>query len=431
PIRRRIGTDPDEARRVAAETNARLESGRPTTAAFRPVAVTELVRDWLDFHESVRRSSLATIRRYRAATQHLVDFASGPDGFRSAHELDTQRFAHHLRTVPVSSNGHANTPKRLLRDKGVQFILGACRSLYSFAARRRVLPPYFENPFSELGIERLQVEDAKSIHVFSSVEAAAFLEACDDWQFPIFFALCQTGLRPGELVHVLIDDADLERRVLHIRCRPTLGWQTKTRNERIIPILPVTAEVLRRVIGTRSAGVLFRRRRFTDGERPPLGDRDARALEQALRERTVRFRKGHHREPSRLERSDLARRLWSDAGMIRPSRLRLAFMQVTGRIGLGHVTAPKTWRHTFATTLQDANVDPLIRQQVMGHSPGTGHRSSGGLGMTSIYTHTRPETYRRQICRALSLNTKVLEITRTRLACGDRAALPAMNKGGI
>jgi len=86
-------------------------------------------------------------------------------------------------------------------------------------------------------------------------------------------------------------------------------------------------------------------------------------------------------------------------------------MQVTGPIGLGHVTAPKTWRHTFATTLQDANVDPLIRQMVMGHSPGTGHRSSGGLGMTAIYTHTRPETYRRQICRALSLNTKVLEIT--------------------
>jgi hypothetical protein len=34
--------------------------------------------------------------------------------------------------------------------------------------------------------------------------------------------------------------------------------------------------------------------------------------------------------------------------------------------------------HTFAILLQDANVDPLIRQQMMGHKP----TLSGGLKMT-------------------------------------------------
>jgi hypothetical protein len=47
--------------------------------------------------------------------------------------------------------------------------------------------------------------------------------------------------------------------------------------------------------------------------------------------------------------------------------------------------------------LQDANVDPLIRQQTLGHRPTT----ESGLGMTANYTHTRPETQRRQVEQAL------------------------------
>jgi len=38
--------------------------------------------------------------------------------------------------------------------------------------------------------------------------------------------------------------------------------------------------------------------------------------------------------------------------------------------------------------LQDANVDPLIRQQTLGHKP----TNSNGLGMTGNYTHTRQKT---------------------------------------
>jgi hypothetical protein len=70
-----------------------------------------------------------------------------------------------------------------------------------------------------------------------------------------------------------------------------------------------------------------------------------------------------------------------------------------GDVAIGHPESicPKSWRHTFATLLQDANVDPLIRQQVMGHKPTTG----SGLGMTANYTHTRSETCQEQVERAL------------------------------
>ena len=50
----------------------------------------------------------------------------------------------------------------------------------------------------------------------------------------------------------------------------------------------------------------------------------------------------------------------------------------------------------FSTLLQDANVDPLIRQQVLGHQPCS--PDSGALGMTSVYTHSRPETVSGIVC---------------------------------
>ena len=68
-------------------------------------------------------------------------------------------------------------------------------------------------------------------------------------------------------------------------------------------------------------------------------------------------------------------------------------------MGQARATRLKSWRHSFATLLQDANVDPLIRQQTLGHRPTTG----SGLGMTANYTHTRRETHREQVERALRL----------------------------
>jgi site-specific recombinase XerD len=76
-------------------------------------------------------------------------------------------------------------------------------------------------------------------------------------------------------------------------------------------------------------------------------------------------------------------------------------MELTTTIGNPDITAPKTLRHTFATILQDANVDPLIRNELMGHAPMASIGGVIGLGMTAHYTHSRPETKRQQLERAM------------------------------
>ncbi len=238
PVRKQVGPDQKTAEQFAAQINAQLACAAPTLFSFTPTTVPELQRAFLDHHEYVLRSSLATVNRYGSATQHLVQF-SERGGARPllAQDVRADAFVRHLRTTRISPNGHAHTQRRPLRDKGVRFILETCRSMYGFAGRQRRLPPYADNPFAALGGKRIRIEDAKRIFVFDERTELSFLQAADDWSLPIHFVLAKTGLRPGELTSLLIEDIDLAGGWLRVQNKPELGWRTKTRRERQVPLI--------------------------------------------------------------------------------------------------------------------------------------------------------------------------------------------------
>ena len=193
-MRRRVGVSLVDAKRLAAQANAQLATHTPAILSFQPVSVPNLRQSWLCYHEELLRSSLATIRRYRAATDHLLHFVEIVGTGRSADAFTVstaEEFAHYLRRVKVSPNGHPNTSKRLLRDKGVIFILETCRAMFNYAAKHRHLPPYHENPFALLNLGRIPIEDAKPIELFTLGQEEAFWAGCDDWQFPIFLGGCR------------------------------------------------------------------------------------------------------------------------------------------------------------------------------------------------------------------------------------------------
>jgi integrase len=404
--RPRVGPDRDLARQMAAQINGQLEVGAPAALSFEPVLVPDLRQRWLDHHEHVRRSSVQTIRRYRAATEHLLTFVREVHPVRLASDFrarHAEEFVRHLRGTKVAPNGHAHAHKRLLRDTGIKFILETCSTLFNYAQRHRHLSPYAENPFRTIEISRIPVEDFRPVVVFAAEQERQFLEACDDWQFPLFLTLLLTGLRPGELTHLLLpDDLDLEAGWLHVRNKPRLGWQVKTRNERDIPLVPVLARTLRAAIGSRSTGPVFSQRRCADEHQPPLANCSTKMLYHELTCRIHRLEAKAEQPLTRFEQLRVARTIWRDLGAIKPDFVRNEFMRLTAKIGLPEITAPKTLRHTFATVLQDANVDPLIRNELMGHAPSIASRPGVGLGMTAVYTHTRPETKRRQLEDALA-----------------------------
>lgn len=417
PVRRRVGDTAEEAARHAVQVKSQLEAGAPAALSFQPLSVAVLRRRFLAHHENVLGSSIATVRRYDAASRYLERFTNGTDV--RAHEVCVDDFIAYLRSVRIAPNGHQHTPRRALRDKGRRFILEVCRSLYGFAAKKRHLPPYAENPFLGLNQRRVRVQDAKPVFVFDARSELAFLQHADDWAFPINLTLAKTGMRPGELAHLLIEDVDLEQGWLHVRNKAELDWRIKTGSERKIPLVAEMVAVLRRVIADRLAGLVFVRK---GRQCPRLVGMTRARLAKSL-ERQAAERERELGEPlSRRDFARVARRVWQDAGAIKADLIRNSFIRITKQIGLAEATCPKSWRHTFATLLQEANVDPLVRQITLGHSPGFGRQQV--LGMTAVYTHTRPETQRAQIVGTLQLWPESLKL-------GDRWARVVEPKGEL
>jgi integrase len=418
--RPRVGPDRTAARQLAAQINGQLEVGAPAALSFEPIAIPDLRARWLEHHEQVLRSSVQSIHRYRAATDHLLRFLElRPARHAAVFNLGhAEEFVRHLRSLRVSPNGHPNTPKRPLMDKGVRFVLECCRALFNHAAKRRHLSPYAENPFRVLEIDRMPVETARPVELLSPDQERQFIEACDDWQFPVFATLLLTGLRPGELCHLLLpDDLDLDDGLLRVRNKPRLGWQVKTRNQRDVPLVAELVDILRRHIAGRTEGPVFRRRKWHDG-RCRFDTSTAVAIEREIARRATAWESMRQAQPTRANRLRVAGSVWHEVGTVPENRVRIEFMRVAKAIALAHHTAPKILRHQFATALQEGRVDPLVRNLLMGHAAADDRSAGHGLGMTAVYTHTRPETIREQLASALSDRPVVIAV-RDRLRHGS------------
>ena len=384
-VRRRVGDNRAHAEQVAAELNAQLSAASPTMFSFTPVSVKQLRADFLRHHEDVLRSSVHTIRRYETATQHLIDFADSSSREAMAHELSVSGFVHFLWHLDVSPNGHPNTAKRRLRDKGAQYILEVGRSLFAFAQRERHLPPYADNPFVGLRLDRMRIDDAKLIFVFDSASELRFLKAADPQQLTLHFFLAKTGMRPGEACHLLVEDLDFDSGWVRIRNKPELGWWIKTGAERSVPLVPELVAVLRHLTLGRDSGPIFRRPKFVCAASSQVAAMNRQQMGQAVRVRVTQVAAAKQHELSRGEQLRVAQAIWREAGALDSDDVRRSFIRVARRAELSDATCPKSWRHSFATLLQDANVDrhgmyiPDTRRRVRRSATHSFHR--GGMVM--------------------------------------------------
>ena len=73
----RVGPDLKIARQMAAQFNGQLETRAPAALHFEAISIVDLRNRWLDHQEHVLRSSIASITRYRAATEHLIWYFQG------------------------------------------------------------------------------------------------------------------------------------------------------------------------------------------------------------------------------------------------------------------------------------------------------------------------------------------------------------------
>ncbi|HTU92242.1 MAG TPA: tyrosine-type recombinase/integrase [Gemmataceae bacterium] len=353
-----------------------------------------MVEGFLDSVTNVKRLALRTQDRYRAALDRFIDFckASRINTVDSIEQATVEDFVKWLRGQKRSRNGADKGRKAAYQEGGIKFILSTCRTAFNWAARRRMLPPFAENPFTRFPIEELggvRGTGGKE-KIFSPEQERAFFAAANPWQKDILVTLARYGLRVGELTHLLVEDIDLERGILTIQSKPQLFWTVKTGANRLLPLLPETKAVFERVIGGRTAGFVFLNEDFVLGKANPSTNCSTPASFRARAEQVATSLLTA--DPDADERAQRrAVVAWCRSmGQIPEKRIRCEFMALTAQIGCPEFTRVHDLHHLFTSRAQAAGINPILVQEMLGHTT---------LEMTRQYTHLGMETKREALQR--------------------------------
>jgi integrase len=368
------------ARSLASRVLSAIEEGSPSPLGFTRIAIPDLLDGFVDSCESVQGLAPRTIDRYRAAVSHFKRYAKEHLATKKADQVsqgDVDKFVKWLREQRRTRNGAGEGLAAHYTHTGRIFILNACRTAFNWGRKRRYLPPYGENPFSAIGIERMRGREQTHAQILTPEQQRAFFEACDDWQMPIFLVLAVYGLRVGELTHLLVSDVNLKESRFEVCSKPEMFWSVKTQRERALPIPAELRKLFERLAKGRREGLLFVNREFGAGRTKPC---KTFASRHAFLSHLSRVAEDARRESNENERSaEKAVNLFlREMGQIPEKRVRQEFMRITKRIGCPELTRAHSLRHLFSTRVQEQGVNPLLVQGILGHTT---------LDMTWRYTH--------------------------------------------
>lgn len=371
------------ARATAAKTAAAMAENRPSPLGFQKTRPEAMVTSFIDYIENVKGLAWRTVDRYRAALDRFLGFCQHADikSVDAFGEGDVEDFVRWLRSQTRVRNGGDKGKRDPYKVGGIRFILATCRTTYNWAGgKKKMLPPYVENPFRRFPIDQLRDQDDndEQQHVFSAAQEQAFWAACTPWQRSVFLPLATYGMRAGELTHLLIENVDFAAETIEICSKPEMFWKVKTRRRRHVPLTDTMRVLLQKLIGERKAGFVFLNEPFASGSSQPLM---AFASDKAFRVHLsglVTELLTKDPAASKKMQRQVVLRFSRAMGEIPVKRLQAEFSGITAKIGCPDFTRVHDLRHLFTTRAQEAGANPLLVQQIVGHAT---------LEMTNRYTH--------------------------------------------
>lgn len=387
--RRRVDGNLLVARTTAAKVAAAIGEKRPSPLGFERTSPVIMTRGYLDYVANVQKLAWRTQDRYRAALDRFLEFCGDAEitTIDAIDERAVEDFVLWLRGKTRTRNGAQNGKRAAYAVGGVKFILNTCRTAFNWAGRRRMLPPYTENPFTRFPIDNLRdaSEQDAGQRIFTAEQEAAFFAACNDWQKAIFQTLATYGLRAGELTSLLIENVDLDAGTIQICSKPEMFWRVKTARRRLLPLTATTKKTFEKLIGERSAGFVFQNSEWVAGNRKPPREFPS---DSAFRARLLQIAEEiTHEDPAQLAKAQrkAVTAFCRLMGQIPVKRIQHEFCQLTRSIGCPQFTRTHDLRHLFSSRAQEKGANPLLVQEILGHTTMT---------MTKRYTHLGMEMKR-------------------------------------
>lgn len=311
-----------------------------------------------------------SIRRYAGALNHYTAYVEQPDVQRrcpyviNAGREFTLAFGAFLASRRVSANGREAAGLRPM--KGHAFVWDAVRAMYAWAAdpdRGALLPDGFRNPFRRRGARVGPAKDLFGEPDITIDMAASFLRACDAYQLRLFAPMVFFGLRAEEPAYLFREY--IEREWLRVPCSEILGYTTKGKRDKRLPLTGPLREIL--MMDGGETGLLYLRRRVAEGsEIPPLA---GRSLEEVGDELRRRLQAGA--VISAAKRQRLRDEVLHDAGATNYDRIDAEFRGVVREFHWGKQATLKDFRHLFLTSLANAGLAEPYRQYLAGQAQST------------------------------------------------------------
>jgi hypothetical protein len=162
-IRKGINGNLAVARATATKVAAGLRDNRPSPLGFERTSPEAMVAGFLGYVADVKKLAWRTQDRYRAALDRFLEFAAEMNltTVDAIHESTVEDFIRRLRSETRTRNGAETGKRDAYKTGGIKFILCTCRTVFNWAARRRMLPAFSENPFSEFPIDQLRDSEAE------------------------------------------------------------------------------------------------------------------------------------------------------------------------------------------------------------------------------------------------------------------------------
>lgn len=390
---------------MAREIDNRLVSTKRSGRVSGKVTHADLVaayKEDLKRRADADRVSAATLRRYDSGLIPYEQYVQQPTvarKYRHAVSIDREfalGFEAFLKNQLVHANGRLGSKRRPRKDG--RFERERAAALIAWAAdpdRGNLLPDSFRNPFHRKGDHaRCVVADPATQPDITIPMATEFFDACDDWQLRLFAPLLLCNLRAAEPVYLFHED--LEREFLHVRCKPQIGYLTKGRRDKRIPLIEPVKSLLND--SGHQGGLIYLRRKVCDGtEIAKLMGVPVNRLAQHYQLRCQRA------SADAAARERIRDELLHEAGALNYDQIEGEFSKLAKSLQWPKVATLKDLRHLFLTSMNNAGMSDSYRQYFAAQAQ--------TQAAVSRYTHLDAlrEQYLPAVCKEFAPVLEVLE----------------------
>lgn len=227
-------TSKKRARQLAIRLEASLSEGRYQEKVLAP-RLEKVIDAHLDHLRSLGRAD-RTLSKIELVGRRLKDLASR-SGVRTILDV-TLPIVDAYRAEQVNVH-KAGDPKTVLNHAVI------IRQIVNFALSRKMITT---DPLQGITFEKVKPKP-QPWWQWEQVEQILAASAGHRHYHPALVMLARTGMRVGELEHLMWADVDLENGVFHIRAKeiaPGIWWTPKTGNARVVPISTPVRDLLER-----------------------------------------------------------------------------------------------------------------------------------------------------------------------------------------